>query len=167
MWAVKVAPTLAEGGRITEKPANVPIDVTLQRWPQGNGPRRLLVQRFLPPDLEAKRAERVRTALQRKLPKLLEARSRFQATESILILESDDIALANASVIVTAVDSELQAREDKPDTIFIVESELGSTSYLSIAKEKGDTSAKVRDEGPIEITLHAAEGAKPVATGNV
>lgn len=42
---------------------------------------------------------------------------------SVLVLESDDLALANCSLVASAVLDELKTRDDVPDQIYLVETE--------------------------------------------
>ncbi len=66
-------------------------------------------------DLEGLQRERIRTALARKCPKLLDARKGGRV--SILVLESDDVALANLRAIATPTITELATRDDSPDVV--------------------------------------------------
>jgi hypothetical protein len=110
-WVLATAPTmnptLQFEVRRLEHP-DVPFAVDLQRV--SNLPLlagQLKISRFAPPDLEALRAERVRRALVAKLPKLAAWKRRRALT--VLLLENDDIALSNASLISAAV------RDANPD----------------------------------------------------
>jgi hypothetical protein len=66
-------------------------------------------------DLPDLRRQRIAEALARKCPKLLAARN--DGCVSVLILESDDIALANRVVVAEATVMELKARDDIPDIV--------------------------------------------------
>lgn len=104
-WISRTAPTLQIGS-----PATVPAHsaiapgelggVVLQRW-RGPVGGRLVVSRVPPEELEALRQVVATGALERKAPKLEQAR-RGQRT-TVLVLEVWDVALANAGVVATAV----------------------------------------------------------------
>ncbi len=99
--------------KITESPPGVPFEVTLHR--DSNYDSRLFIIQNLTGDLESLRRDRIREALSRKCPKLLEAQK--EGRVSVLILESDDIALANQVAIAEATVEELAARSDAPDVV--------------------------------------------------
>jgi len=101
-WCRKVAPTLEIGGSFTaprhftrEIPEGVPFEVTLYRWPKRNG--QFKIARFSPEDLDNQRTEVIYQALASRGAKV--AKYRNSGFRTILILESDDIALANDSDI--------------------------------------------------------------------
>ena len=77
----------------------MPFEVSLYRWPGLDG--RLFIGEFSPEKLEELRRQRVRLALDAKCPKLLAAKG--ESRISVLVLESDDIALANPVVIGNAL----------------------------------------------------------------
>ena len=87
----------------------MPFDTTLQRTPPDDRVV-ILGARFSPADVESARRARVDTALERKCPKLAEAKREFGAT-SVLILESDDIALANRHTVSATVIEAIRSRE--------------------------------------------------------
>jgi hypothetical protein len=151
-WVIATAPTLAahpdEEGQwsVTSRPRDVPFDVTLQRWATKK-PSRLLIERFTPNDLEVLRRGRIRIALDKKLPKLADAKRRY-AAESILVLESDDIALASFAAIGERLRDELLSRADQPDTIYLVETDRGLSWNLWILKSADLVFPDVPDSGP-------------------
>jgi len=98
---------------ITEKPDGVPFEVTLHR--DADYDSRLFIIQNLPGDGENLQRDRIRTALDRKCPKLLQTAK--DGRVSILVLESDDIALANRRSIANATIAELSARHDAPDIV--------------------------------------------------
>jgi hypothetical protein len=65
----------------------------------------------------------VRTALQAKCPKLSKARANGRL--SILALESNDIALANYSLVTSCARQALSERNDVPDISILVETDGG------------------------------------------
>lgn len=95
---------------ITATPPGVPFEVTLHRdcdYDSG-----LLIRQNLVGDRQALRRERIREALARKCPKLSAAKT--DGSVSVLILESDDISLANRVAVSQAVVAELAERNDPP-----------------------------------------------------
>src|SRR5262245_5069458 len=102
---------------ITARPVDVPFDVTLSRSRKSGS--LLHVARHAPPSLEQERLSRIRTALDRKCPKL-HAVKVAEGRTSVLVLESNDIALANRCDIADALDTALAARgSDAPDEIYL------------------------------------------------
>ena len=75
-------------------------------------------------DLEALRADRLRKALSDKCPKL--ARCKDEGARTVLVLESDDIALTNQLLVRMALVDLLDERPDVPDEIYLVETETRS-----------------------------------------
>lgn len=82
----------------------------------------LFVSRVVGEDLETKRLERVRTALDRKLGKLMDCRAEGDTT--ILVLEFSDIVLTNHILIGEALDIALDGRSDIPDRLLIADTTL-------------------------------------------
>ena len=78
--------------------------------------------RLAPDDLEAHRADRLREALRRKCPKL--QRCKEDGARTVLVLESDDIALTNYVLVSEALAGPLAERDDLPDEIYLVETEI-------------------------------------------
>lgn len=139
LWVLSTAPTLSPHGpgvtgfSVRAQLEGVPFEVTLQRW-SAPGESRLLIYRSIPPELERLRKERINVALHKKLGKLAEAKREFSAAESILILESDDIALASHDVIGHAVRAALADHAELPDTIYLVETDRGLGWQLWLMK---------------------------------
>lgn len=164
-WAVSRGRTLALGPddddnpdapwSISERPANVPFDVTLQRTPPDNRVV-VFVARFSPPTLEKARRARIETALERKCPKLAAAKRAHRAT-SVLILESDDVALANRHAVSASVIEEVERRQDEPDIILLVETDRGLAWQLWIVKESRSKYPNIEEPGPFEVRFKAEE----------
>ena len=70
---------------------------------------------------EARRADRLRQALRRKCPKL--QRCKEDRARTVLVLESDDIALTNHVLVGECLAALLPERTDLPDEIYFVETE--------------------------------------------
>ena len=134
---------------ITAQPPGVPSEVTLQRRPPDDRVV-VFVMRFMPPEIEESRRSRIRTALARKCPKLAEAKQQHDPL-SVLLLESDDIALANRHVISEAVVGELAARTDRPDFVFLVETDRGLAWLLWIVKDGDEQYPAIEEPGPFEV----------------
>ena len=86
---------------ITERPSGVPFEVTLYR--DADCDSRLFIIQNLVGDLQSLQRDRIRTALDGRV--------------SILVLESDDVALANRRAIASATVAELSSRNDAPDIV--------------------------------------------------
>ena len=85
----------------------------------------LYPSRQSPDDLEGLRAERLRQALFRKSPKL--QRCKEEGARTVLVLESDDIALTNHQLVGEALNSLLKETAEKfqfPDEIYLVETDI-------------------------------------------
>lgn len=98
---------------ITETPLGVPFEVTLHR--DSDYDSRLFIMQNPPGDRKRLRRDRIREALTRKCPKLLQAQK--EGCVSVLILESDDVALANRRAIAETTVAELSGRGDAPDMV--------------------------------------------------
>ena len=134
---------------ITETPPAVPFEVTLQRRPPDT-PTQVFAARFSPADLETERRTRIRVAVARKCPKLLEAKQQHGAT-SVLILESDDIALANRHVTSEAIIDALRDRTDIPDVVLLVETDRGVQWELWLVKDGHIMYPAIEEPGPYTI----------------
>ena len=75
-------------------------------------------------ELEARRADRLQEALRRKCSKL--QRCKEEGARTILVLESDDIALTNHVLVGECLAALLPERTDLPDEIYLVETEVKS-----------------------------------------
>ena len=111
---------------IEAKPPGFHYAVRLSVCPSRSGsePGTLRSARYAPNDeeLEASRADRLRRALRRKCPKL--QRCKEDGARTVLVLESDDLALTN-HVLVGEQLVRLPAEwADLPDEIYLVETDL-------------------------------------------
>jgi hypothetical protein len=104
------------------------VDITLTRevgwFITEHAEGRLLPTRVAPKNYEGLRLDRVRTALERKLPKLKKWKDK--GARSILVLENRDMALSNHVVILEAAEKALSGRSDVPDEIWLVDTAIGS-----------------------------------------
>ena len=83
---------------------------------------KLFTARFSPAELERRRQERMRAALDRKLPKLQLCEQEGAAT--VLVLEMRDIALSNHVLIGQALEAELEGRSDQPEVVYLVDTTI-------------------------------------------
>lgn len=155
------SPATAPRHFIKGKPKDVPFELVLYRWGDLPGLEgRLLIQRFAPDDLEQKRRERIRIALNGKCRKLAE--SKKSSFRSILVLESNDIALANAVDIGKALILELEEGQWQiPDEIYTIGTETPHW-VIWILKFNDQLFPNVERSGPYfidsnDLTLLAAK----------
>ncbi len=99
--------------KITAIPPGVPFELTLHR--DCDYESRLFIMQNLVDDWRSLRCERIREALDRKCPKLLATHD--EGCITVLILESNDPALANRRAITEATVAELAGRNDSPDIV--------------------------------------------------
>lgn len=88
----------------------------------------LFLNRVVGEDIEELRRVRLKTALDKKLGKLMACATEGDAT--ILILEFSDIALTNHVVIAQALEVLLAEREDGPDHVIIADTTLPGAWYF-------------------------------------
>ena len=91
------------------------------------------------------RSVRLRKALSDKCPKL--ARCKAEGARTVLVLESDDIALTNQLFVRMRLAELLDEQPDAPDEIYLVETETRSWAVYST--KVGD--AVQFDDGPGEL----------------
>ncbi len=174
-WVRVTAPTLKMNKPPhhykTERLEGVPFDVTLSKFEAMSEVRNgeLLISMFSPKDLEEQRATRVDRALGDKCPKLLKAK--VGDMQSMLILESDDIVLANAHAIGRAFIEKAHGRLDMPDFVYLVETEL-SSPILWILKEQNQWYPDIGSPGHFQTemthryrTTFAGRGSHPPKNG--
>jgi hypothetical protein len=122
-WILNTAASLPLNGaaRLDAGPAGLRLHVVLRRWSGPDGGM-LRIARPTPEDLERLRAEEVLRALGAKAPKLEAARNEQRRT--VLVLESNDVALANTAVNRAAVERAVSLYDGPlPDTIVLVETD--------------------------------------------
>jgi hypothetical protein len=157
MWIKEKAPGLtilspdtAPFSSIREVPPGVPFEVILTRCHGGNG--ELYFKRISPNDIEDLRRVRLREALSRKCPKLENAKRKKENRKSMLILESNDIALANHFFIGEALIEGLKNREKNiPDAVYLVETDIPEHWNLWILKDGEIKFPSVPSGGPHQI----------------
>ncbi len=157
-WVIAEAPALGDGSdrrdkrpsSITGRPAGVPFDVTLSCVAPCQ-PGVLFVMRYRPANLDEQRLTAVSASLDRKCPKLAAARAEFEA-HSVLVLESDDIAIASRNVINSAVQLALEGRPttDYPDVVLLVETDCGLQWELSVLRDR-QRLVRTPNDGPFRL----------------
>ena len=114
------------GFRSSRKATVAGIEMTLQRetiWSEpGIAHGRLFVSRFAPRDYETLRAERIATAMSKKLPKLKIWTG--GGARSVLVLENRDISLSNHIAILEAAEAALAGRNNPPDELWLVDTTI-------------------------------------------
>ncbi len=105
----------------------IPLSLSLRvHWSEkGCHDGAFFLARAVGEDVEDQRRTRIRTALDKKLPKLTACRAEGDVT--VLILEYGDIALTNQVLVAQALEAELVGR-DCPDHIFIADT-MGDDSW--------------------------------------
>jgi len=133
---------LPQKNYISEIPKGVPFKVSLHRWSTSDG--RFFIARFAPEDLKILRRKRIKFALENKCPKLHDAKKNDSKIRSVLILESNDIALSNYPDIGKAlVEAISEFAYHKPDEIYLVEH-----GFIWILKDGGTVFPHVQQPGP-------------------
>lgn len=153
-WIEKKAPSLRVGSPevapehyIKERPNGVPFEVTLCRWPGNDG--KFYLAENAPDDLQERRRERIKVALEDKCPKLCKARG--DGRKSVLVLELDDISLGSHIYVGEALVEELNLRNDVPDEIYLVRTELEEEWVVWVMKEGRTMFRGVRNAGPYYV----------------
>jgi hypothetical protein len=111
----------------------------------------LRVSLTAPEDLQYLRKARIRRSLTEKCPKLQQMQSKDEELLTILVLESNDLSLANYIDIGRAVAEELPKVSSAPNEIFLVETELPPWT-LWILKRGRYVFPNVENNGPFELT---------------
>lgn len=83
---------------------------------------RIFVSRFAPKNHEVLRDERIRKAMDKKLPKLKVWKD--GGARSILVLENGDFSLSNHILILEAAEAALVDRQDPPDEVWLVDTTI-------------------------------------------
>ena len=128
-WCKKIAPTLSMGGTYSGKKhfkrgkiPGVPFELTLYKSLRRDGEFR--IGRFSPEQIEEKRKEVLKQALCSRGEKVINYKK--EGYHTILILESNDRALANFNDIGDALNNAVEELKnvELPDEIYLIETEI-------------------------------------------
>jgi hypothetical protein len=115
-----VSPSEYEQSAIRARPPHSPVHVMLScRRTKNPGPN-FFSGRFSPPDLDELRKKRMLKALNDKSPKLHAAKQKGKSTRTVLVLENQDIALTNESLVSETLESLSNEVRYMPDDIYLV-----------------------------------------------
>ncbi len=132
---------------IRETPEKVPFEVTFVRklhWAMSKKfDGKLIFSRYSPEDIKALREKRIEVALNKKLVKL--APWKLEGYTTVLALESNDAALSYEIDFADAVCEKLKNRDDVPDIIYLVGTEIENS--WSIFKIKNSNVLWSDEEG--------------------
>jgi len=90
--------------------------------PKAHG--RLFITRFAPAAYETLRGDRLKAAMEKKLPKLQFWKQ--AGARTLLVLENGDMALSNHWGILEATDAALAGRLERPDEVWLVDTTIES-----------------------------------------
>lgn len=135
--------------RLRGQPPGFGCTFELWRWPDaalmGRQPGLLNLVRDCPDGLEGQRRRRLERAFSQKCPKLQECKT--VGARTVLVLESDDIALTSLPSVGDHLAEVLAERQDPPDDIFLVET--GIDPWLVwLMKQDGDQWPRVPTTEP-------------------
>ncbi len=139
---LETAPRVAVDEVVTLQSDALPFK--LQLYLRHKDKSNLILYSDIDGDPEARRLERIRRALHDKCPKLKQW-SADDGRTSVLALESNDIQLSNAFVISDAVQQALKERNDQPDVVVLVETDIAPMNGWLL--KEGD---RYGDEAPLK-----------------
>jgi hypothetical protein len=138
-WIAKEAPALpvAPYGRYVTPiqlvaVPGVPFKVSLHRMSAHSLQGKLSIRILLDDRLEIERLDRIRAGYQKKVGKL--AAWKAKGVRTVLILESSDIQLTNAQRVADALAEIEQSYIDKPDEVYLIDSEIPSSWWLWVMR---------------------------------
>jgi hypothetical protein len=120
---------------IFARPPKTPVRVRLACHRSQRLGGRLIAERFAPPALARLREQRLRKALNDKSPKLYAAKQ--PGTHTVLVLENNDIALTNESVVSETIRQLSREIAYMPDDIFLVGTYTAGYFYVTQVREDG------------------------------
>lgn len=162
-WIIEKAPSIKVGPPDTapehcvrEKPDGVPFEVNLCRWPGEDG--KIFIMESAPEDrvLQELRRKKIKEALDKKCPKLLEAKKKCKKGNSILLFELNDISLGNHLSVSKALQDEIVDRIDEPDEIYLIETNI-EPWVLWILKEGSTFFPEIQGYGPYYLDNNQIE----------
>jgi hypothetical protein len=147
-WVEEKATTLAaaetsgDGGNvmIQERPPGVPFDVALRK--ERDVGSEVVCFQAMQADPQEARNDAMAASLEKKCPKLQAARNKLESEKkagpvSVLVLESNDIALANRVGVANSVVAELAKRSDSPN--IVVWARTSTVPWYGYIIKNGDT----------------------------
>jgi hypothetical protein len=137
---------------LSATPPGVPFQVTLHR--DSDYESRLFIMQELSGQLLELRRAAIAVSLDRKCPKLKDARG--AGCVSVLVLESNDISLANRAAVAEAVAAELSQRQDAPDVV--IWTRTSTAPWKAALLKDGDAIYPAVDSRlfPLQASLKAA-----------
>lgn len=136
-----------ECGVRTTEVGGIPLSLRVHRATSENDAGSFYVVRSIGGDIEAQRRIRIRTALDKKLPKLTACREDGDIT--VLILENADIALTNPVLVAQALEAELAGRDSWPDHVYIANTTIdGAWSFVQPVSDRSVSIDMERVEVP-------------------
>ncbi|WFU79409.1 hypothetical protein QA645_33685 [Bradyrhizobium sp. CIAT3101] len=135
-WVKETAPTIPKrpfpdykgNGVGPVKPAGVPFDLVLMRHEPPIIPGKHFEIRHTVDDIEKRRSDRMKAAIDKKFPKLAAWKANDGA-KTILVLEQNDIQLTNVTNVTDTYLPLAQARDDRPDETYLVASCMGPPAW--------------------------------------
>lgn len=136
------------------------VEVQLHRevgwWMPNKAKGRLFVARIAPANYEALRTERLKYAINKKLPKLQLWKK--GGARSVLVFENRDLALSNHVAILEAAENALVGRLDRPDEVWLVDTTIETEWTVwclirdGIALPDDNASIRFREFKPSDLT---------------
>jgi hypothetical protein len=121
----------------------------LFRWP-GPPDSVLRIRREPPADLEERRSARLLKALERKVPKLLEAAGK--TATSVLVLDNRDLSLTNPSLVREGLEAAAGKTAIRlPDVVVLVDTFL-QPPRAGVLYENGDWRDPYQDAATIDLS---------------
>ena len=136
VWVKEIAPTIPKrpfpdykgNGVGPMKPTGVPFDLVLMRYEPPSVPGKHFEIRHLVDDIEKRRLDRMKAAIDKKFPKLA-AWKASNGAKTILVFEQNDIQLTNVSNVTDSYLPLAMARADRPDETYLVASCMGPPAW--------------------------------------
>lgn len=122
-WVLETSQTMADEQVEVLRSRFLECDVHLQKA-HSRESRLIVLRAWDSTDGDKRRAERIRRALEAKIPKLL-SDAQKTTSESLLVLESDDIALSNVFEVAAAFKAACEGLLSLPDLVFLAETDAG------------------------------------------
>jgi hypothetical protein len=135
-WVKETAPTIPKRefpdykGNIAgpARPSGVQFDLVLVRYEPPIVPGKHFQIRHTVDDIEKRRSDRMKTAIDKKFPKLAGWKA-SDGAKTILVLEQNDVQLTNSSIVADTYLPLAQARTDRPDETYLVASCMGPPAW--------------------------------------